>query len=84
MAVIKWFATVQALIRTSASTALRMPVTGITETTRPAYVIPVEVVVITIAVPVVVDMGMDMAIIMAAVMVMDVDMIVGSLIEAGG
>ncbi|OQP60821.1 hypothetical protein A4R26_19665 [Niastella populi] len=76
MAVIKWFATVQDLIRTSASTALLMPVTGITGATRPAYVIPVEAAVTTIAVPV--DVDMDTVTIMVAVMDMVVDMIVGN------
>ena len=76
MAVIKWFATVQDLIRTSASTALLMPVTEITEATRPVYVITVAEVVTTIAVRV--DVDMVITVIMVAVMEGGADMIVGN------
>jgi hypothetical protein len=78
---IKWFVRAQGHICTTESTALVMPVTGIIEAIKPAYVITTVAVADTIAVRV----DMDMAVVIISIMVMDVDMdmIVGSLDEVG-
>jgi hypothetical protein len=75
MAVIKWFVRAQGRICTTESIAYHMPVTGITEATRPAYVITMTAAVADIMIAVrVVDMVVVKDVVitdMAAAMVVD-------------
>jgi hypothetical protein len=78
MEVIKWFVRAQGHICTTENIAYVMPVTGITEATKPAYVIMMAGAVADTMIAVRVVVMVMVTVIMVADMDMAVDTIVGS------